>query len=174
MNSQNLSRSTPDLYKVPRPKGKKFQQDYQAEENPEVLKQFLIDSQLKESQNKQKLYQTKRENEGLKEQLDELEAQKKKLEFAKDINQKFFKKNENEMISMRKPLEDQHFFTDNFMTSDSQEALRKKIRETQIEYHQEVDNQFEKLPDFERIFQSSDQDLGKITQGQSRIFSSSI
>ena len=50
------------------------------------------------------------------------------------------------------------------MTSDSQEALRKNIRETQIEYHQEVDNQFEKLPDFERIFQSSDQDLGKIVE----------
>lgn len=162
MFSKTGSRSTSELKFPTKSKGKNFQQDYQNEENPEVLNQFLLDSQIKETQNKQKLYQSRRENEGLKETLNELEAQKKKLEFAKDINQKFFKKNENEMASLRKPLEGPNFALGNLSSSETHEALREKIKEMQSKNRQELDGLIEKYPDFDRILNTSDQDLKQI------------
>ena len=164
MQSRHSFRSTPELKSTGMSKTKKFQQDYQTEENPEVLSQFLLDSQLKESQNKQKLYQTRREGESLRETLVELETQRKKLEFSKDINQKFFKKNESEIISLRKSLEDPHFITETLCSSDSHELLRKKIKEMYSEYRQELDRLFEKQPDFNNVLQTSDKDLGMILE----------
>ena len=162
MQSRPSSRSTPEFKLTGMSRTKKFQQDYQTEENPEILSQFLLDSQLKESQNKQRLYQTKREGEGLRETLVELEAQRKKLEFAKDINQKFFKKNESEILGLRKPLEDPQFITDTLCSSDSHELLRKKVKEIYTESRRELDSLLEKQPDFNKILQTSETDLGRI------------
>ena len=169
---QSKSFSNPEIKLASLKKTKRFQQDYQTEENLEKLKVYLTDSEIKESQNKQKLYQSKRENEALREQLRELEANRKKLEVAKDINQKFFKKYESEIVSLRKPLEDQSIFTEMF-SNDSHEALRKKIKETQQSNREELDVILERQPKYEEILQTSDASLSKILEllkGQVMIF----
>jgi hypothetical protein len=145
-------------------RNKKFQQDYQNESSSEVLQNFLIDSQIKETQNKQKLYQLKRENEALKDQLQELEEQKKKLEVAKDINQKFFKKNECEILSLKKPLDDQSFITDSMYTHESHESLRKKMKDIITEYRNEIDGLIERTPDIQEVLKSDDQGLSRILE----------
>jgi chromosome segregation ATPase len=164
MISKNTSRSELDIKSSSVKKTKKFNQDYQSEDNLDVLNQYLIDSQIKESLNKQKLYQSKRENEALREQLQELEARKKKLEAARDINQKFFKKNEVEISSLRKPLEDIQYISDSAYHHEPYEALRLKIKTTVSENRQEIDNLLEKQPKYEEILITSDPTLEKILE----------
>ncbi|OMJ92938.1 hypothetical protein SteCoe_4150 [Stentor coeruleus] len=162
MLSKSSSNSTPDMKVGTSKRNKKFQQDYQNESNIEVLHNFLIDSQIKETQNKQKLYQLKRENEALKDQLQELEEQKKKLEVAKDINQRFFKKNETEILSLKKPLDDQNYITDSIYTYESHESLRKKMKDIISEYRNEIDGLTDRIPDIQEVLKSDDPGLSRI------------
>lgn len=164
MFSKTSSNSTPDMKTGASKRNKKFQQDYQNESNSEVLQNFLIDSQIKETQNKQKLYQLKRENEALKDQLQELEEQKKKLEVAKDINQRFFKKNEGEILNLKKPLDDQNYITDSMYTHESHELLRKKMKDIITEYRNEIDGLIERTPDIQEVLKSDDQGLSRILE----------
>jgi hypothetical protein len=158
--------------RVPK-KTSKFQQDFQGEENPEVLNQFLTESQIKETQNKQKLYQIRRENEALKEQLSELQAQTRRLEVSKDVNQKYFKKNESEIFSLKKPLEENFFLTDAINSTDSQESLRKKTKEILSENRKEVDQLFETLPEITVKDTLAEGTIGKLLdllKGQIQIY----
>ena len=138
-----------------------------------MLNQYLTDSQIKETQNKQKLYQIRRENEALKEQLQELQAQIRRLEVSKDVNQRYFKKNENEIFSLKKPLEENFFITDAINSIDSQESLRKKTKEIVNDNRKEIDSVLQNLPDLAIDASLADGTMGKLLEllkGQIEIY----
>ena len=173
MLSKSGSFSSQDLKSRVNKKSSKFQQDFQGEDNPDLLNQYLTDSQIKETQNKQKLYQIRRENEALKEQLQELQAQIRRLEVSKDVNQRYFKKNENEIFSLKKPLEENFFITDVINSIDSQESLRKKTKEIVNDNRKEIDSVLQNLPDLSIDASLADGTMGKLLEllkGQIEIY----
>ena len=173
MLSKSGSFSTQDLKSRQLKKTSKFQQDFQTEENPEVLHNYLTDSQIKETQSKQRLYQLKRENEALKEQLEELNSQQRKLEVAKDVNQRYFKKNEIEIFSLKKPLEENFYITDAINSTDSHESLRKKTKEIITENRKEIDQLILNIPEINLPSELTQQTLGKLLEllkGQVEIY----
>jgi len=173
MLSKSGSFSTQDLKSRQLKKTSKFQQDFQTEENHEVLHNYLTDSQIKETQSKQRLYQLKRENEALKEQLEELNSQQRKLEVAKDVNQRYFKKNEIEIFSLKKPLEENFYITDAINSTDSHESLRKKTKEIITENRKEIDQLILNIPEINLPSELTQQTLGKLLEllkGQVEIY----
>lgn len=173
MLSKSGSFSSQDVKSRTYKKPSKFQQDFQGEDNPDLLNQYLTDSQIKETQNKQKLYQIRRENEALKEQLQELQAQIRRLEVSKDVNQRYFKKNENEIFSLKKPLEENFFITDAINSIDSQESLRKKTKEIVNDNRKEIDSVLQNLPDLAIDASLAEGTMGKLLEllkGQIEIY----
>lgn len=173
MLSKSGSFSTQDLKSRFNKKPSKFQQDFQTEDNPEVLNQYLTDSQIKETQSKQRLYQLKRENDALREQLEELNTQQRKLEVSKDVNQKYFKKNEVEIFSLKKPLEENILITDAINSTDCQESLRKKTKEIIEENRKEIDQFIETIPEIKLPDSPLDLTMSKLLEllkGQIEIY----
>ncbi|CAG9329446.1 unnamed protein product [Blepharisma stoltei] len=135
-----------------------------SEEQIENLNEALKETQVKEAFNRQKLFQVKRENEVLKEEVDKLLAYKKKLEKAKELNQKFFAKNEQEMLALRKNAEEAPVSNDYHHLKETLESLKKKAKDLQQKHQEELNSYIQSQPKIQSILQTSDPSIAKLLE----------
>lgn len=126
--------------------------------------EVLKDAYANEAVNRQKLQQVKRENEGIKEEIDQLLAYRKKLEKAKNLNQRFFSKNEQEVISLRKDLEEEPISNDYYHLKETLDALKKKAKDLQYKHQEELNSYITSQPKIQNILQTNDPNLTKLLE----------
>ena len=107
------------------------------QEGEDCLHEKLKDLQIREAIDRQRLIDTKKSNEKLREELNGLRSQVTQLEKAREINQTFFQKNEKHLATLKKRI-DKETGTLNLGTKNEFESLLTQIRMVQEDHRESV------------------------------------